>query len=274
MFMRLPINFCPTGMLPTKANTPHVPVSTAEIIEQTQDAYEQGISIVHLHARDHEQKPSWQPEIYRDIVEGVRKYCPGLVICLSTSGRDFPEFEKRSAAIELKPDMCSLTLSSLNFYRNASVNSPDMINQLLGKMIEYGVHPEFECFDLVMVHYGKYLMQKHELDGPCYWNLIFGNIAGMQATLSQLATSVGEIPPNHYLALGGIAKAQLAVTSTAVAMGLGVRNGLEDHIWFDKSNQLLATNRSLLGRVHQLIAINQKKLMKSKDIGLYNLKNG
>ncbi len=161
MFMRLPINFCPTGMLHTTANTPHVPVSTAEIIEQTQDAYEQGISIVHLHARDHEQKPSWQPEIYRDIVEGVRKYCPGLVICLSTSGRDFPEFEKRSAAIELKPDMCSLTLSSLNFYRNASVNSPDMINQLLGKMIEYGVHPEFECFDLVMVHYGKYLMQKH-----------------------------------------------------------------------------------------------------------------
>ncbi len=92
--------------------------------------------------------PSWKPEIYQEIFEGLRKHCPDLIICGSTSGRNFPEFDKRSAVIELKPDMCSLTLSSLNFVRQASVNDPDMITSLVKKMVEYGVVPELECFDL------------------------------------------------------------------------------------------------------------------------------
>jgi len=167
--------------------------------------------------------------------------------------------------------MCSLTLSSLNFYRNASVNSPDTINRLLEKMIKYGVHPEFECFDLGMINYGKHLIQKNSIKGSCYWNIIFGNIAGMQATLSQIATSVKEIPNDHHLAIGGIAKAQLPAISTAIAMGLGVRIGLEDNIWFDKKKKLLATNLSLLDRVHDLMEINQKALMRSEEMGLYNL---
>ena len=113
------INFVPTGMVPTKEMTPNVPISPAEIIEQTHEAYEVGITIAHLHARDKDGVPTWKPEVYKEIFEGVRKHCPDLVICGSTSGRNFPEFEKRSAVIELKPDMCSLTLSSLNFNSQA-----------------------------------------------------------------------------------------------------------------------------------------------------------
>ena len=108
--MKTIINFCPTGMVPTKAHTPHVPVSPEEIIEEVHQADELGITIAHLHAREDDGSPSWKPERYAQIVEGVRKHCPELVICLSTSGRNFPEFDKRSAVIELEPDMCSLTL--------------------------------------------------------------------------------------------------------------------------------------------------------------------
>lgn len=265
------INFCPTGMLPTKAVNRSVPISPAEIIEQTHEAYEIGITIAHLHARLENEKPTYLPAVYRDIIEGVRKHCPELIVCASTSGRDFPEFEKRSAVIELEPDMCSLTLSSLNFLRAASVNAPDMINALLDKMLDLGVHPEFECFGMGMINYGKTLLQARNIKRPVYWNLIFGNIAGLQPTLSQMGTAISEIPENHYLALGGIGAAQLPVNATAVANGLGVRIGLEDNIWYNKAQNEKATNITLLKRVHELMQINQQSLYQSRDLPLYNL---
>lgn len=153
-------------MVPTKAMTPNVPISPVEVIEQVQEAHELGITIAHVHAREKDGTPSWEPRIYQAIFEGVRKHCPGLVICASTSGRNFPEFEKRSAVIELMPDMCSLTLSSLNFAQHPSVNSPDMITGLLEKMNDFGVKPEFECFDLGMINFGKYLIKKGLAKGP------------------------------------------------------------------------------------------------------------
>ena len=149
------INFCPTGMVPTKDMTPFVPESPAEIIEQVHEAFELGITLTHLHARDDDGVPTWSKNIYAQIFEGVRKHCPGLIICGSTSGRNFPELEKRSALIELQPDMASLTLSSLNFSQAASCNPPHIITGLLAKMKEYGVHPEFEVFDLGMINFGK-----------------------------------------------------------------------------------------------------------------------
>ena len=118
MSSKIIINFCPTGMVPLKNHTPHVPISPMEIIEQTHEAYEIGITIAHLHAREEDGTPTYKKSIYQEIFEGVRKYCPDLIICGSSSGRNFPEFEKRSEVIELRPDMCSLTLSSLNFAKH------------------------------------------------------------------------------------------------------------------------------------------------------------
>lgn len=112
MKKKIVVNFCPTGMVPQKQDTPHVPISPQEIIEQTHEAYEIGVTIAHLHAREEDGIPSYKKSIYQEIFEGVRRHCPDLIICGSSSGRNFPEFEKRSEVIELKPDMCSLTLSS------------------------------------------------------------------------------------------------------------------------------------------------------------------
>ncbi|MDW3193277.1 MAG: 3-keto-5-aminohexanoate cleavage protein [Cytophagales bacterium] len=272
--MKTIINFCPTGMIPTKSQTECVPTSPDEIIEQTHEAYELGITIVHLHARDSNEVPTYKKSIYHKIIEGVRAHCPGLIICCSTSGRNYPSFEHRSEVIELQPDMCSLTLSSLNFIKTASVNSPTIIEQLLDMMIRYGVHPELECFDMGMINFGKYLIGKKELTGPCYWNLLFGNIAGLQASFSQIGTALAEVPDGHFIALAGLGSYQLQVNAYAVAAGLGVRVGLEDNIWFDKGKTLKATNLSLLQRIHTLMNIHEKKLMPSRELGLYNRKNG
>ena len=255
------------GMLPTKEVTPFVPVSPNEIIEQTHEAYEIGITIAHLHARDENQVGTYQKSIYQKIFEGVRKHCPDLVICGSSSGRNFNEFEKRSEVIELKPDMCSLTLSSLNFVKEASINAPDMIIQLAEKMKAYGVIPELECFDLGMINYGHYLINKGIIEGPFYWNLLFGNIAGFQANFNHIGTAIKEIPLDHHVVLAGLGEYQLPVNAAAIAMGYGVRVGIEDNIWFDQKKSVLATNSDLIKRTHQLIKLNQREFMPSSVFG-------
>lgn len=261
------INFCPTGMVPQKDQTPNVPISPQEIIEQTHEAYEVGITIAHLHARDEDGTPTYRKNVYREIFEGVRKHCPELIICGSSSGRNFPEFEKRSEVLELRPDMCSLTLSSLNFLRQASINSPDMITDLAVKMTENGVVPELECFDLGMINYAKYLIKKEILKGPFYWNLLFGNVAGFQPTLSQMGLVLQEIPKGDFVALAGLGEFQLRVNSIAIALGKGVRIGLEDNIWYDKNKTVKASNIALLNRVHELMLIHENELFPAVELG-------
>ena len=262
-------------MVPTREITPHVPISPQEIIEQTHEAYEVGITIAHLHAREVDGIPSWKPEIYQEIFEGVRKFCPDLIICGSTSGRNFPEFEKRAAVIELQPDMCSLTLSSLNFIKQASVNDPGMIKNLVQKMNDFGVVPELECFDLGMVNYGNYLINKKLVKGPFYWNLLFGNIAGFQASFTQIGAALNEIPSNHYISLAGLGTDQLRVNSIAIAMGYGARVGIEDNIWWDEKRTRHVKNIELIQRTHEMIKLNQKEFftpLELGSLGFYNRK--
>jgi 3-keto-5-aminohexanoate cleavage enzyme len=270
---KISINFCPTGMVPTKEMSPHVPISPQEIIEEVHQAYEIGITIAHLHARDINQSPTYRKSVYQEIFEGVRKHCPDLVICGSSSGRKDPEFEKRSEVIELKPDMCSLTLSSLNFTKQASLNSPDMIQKLAEKMNYFGVHPELECFDLGMINYGLYLIKKNIIEGPFYWNLLFGNIAGYQSNLNHISAAISELPVGHHISMGGLGDDQLKVNAIAIAYGCGVRIGIEDSIWWDYARTKLCTNIELVKRIHSLIQIHQHDWYKPNEfgkLGFYN----
>lgn len=271
---KLIINFTPTGMVPTKAMNPHVPVGVAEIVEQVHAACETGITLAHLHAREEaDGAPTYRKDVYARIVEGIRMHCPELVICLSLSGRNFNVFEKRSEAIEIRPDMGSLTLSSLNFPRQASVNDPDMIEQLTEKMNAYGVHPELEVFDLGMIHYAHYLIRKKLVQPPYYFNLIFGNLAGMQTDLAEIGLALKQLPPESVWALGGIGRQQLSANAIAMAAGGGVRVGLEDNLYFDRERQVLAQNETLLRRIHELAELLERPVMTPLEfgqLGFYN----
>jgi uncharacterized protein (DUF849 family) len=89
---KLIVNFTPTGMIPTKEMTPHVPVTVSEIVEDVHEAWEIGITTVHLHARDETTgEPTYRAELYGDIIAGIRKFAPELVIGVSLSGRNFKE---------------------------------------------------------------------------------------------------------------------------------------------------------------------------------------
>lgn len=248
------LNFTPTGMIPTKAMTPHVPIQPAEIVTQVDEAVKLGANMVHLHARDVDSgKPTYKKEIYAEIVSGVRSRHPALVICLSTSGRDFPGFKERSECLDLtgdlKPDMGSLTLSSLNFNTQASMNAPDMIKSLAKKMQDNGIKPELEVFDLGMINYAHYLISKGLITPPYYFNLILGNIACAQANLLSLGLMIKELPDDSVWSVGGIGDYQLKMNAISIVDGGGVRIGLEDNIYFDADRTQLATNLQLVERI-------------------------
>lgn len=278
--MNLIVNFTPTGMIPTKEMTRYVPVSVPEIIEDVYKAVEIGITMVHIHARDEKTgAPTYKAEVYGKIIEGIRSFSRDLVICVSLSGRGIKEFKQRSEPLnldgELKPDMGSLTLSSLNFNNTESMNSPDMIKALAATMKETGILPELEAFDTGMINYAKYLENKKLLIPPHYFNLLFGNIACAQADLAIAGLMVRELPPKSYWSFAGIGNAQLMINSIAIAAGGGVRVGLEDNIWFDKGRTRLASNSDLLERIHRISEANDRKIMPPSEFRqLINLKPG
>ncbi len=266
MSEKLVINFTPTGMIPTKKMTPHVPVTVPEIIEDVRMACDLGITMVHLHARDPESEiPTYRKEIYAEIIGGIREFAPDLVICVSLSGRNFNKLEERSDSLflegRLKPDMGSLTLSSLNFNSIASVNSPEMIQDLAGIMKERGIVPELEVFDSGMINYAGFLQKRNLISPPYYFNLLFGNIACAQANLLHTGVMMNDLPENSICSLAGIGNAQLMMNSLAIAIGAGVRVGLEDNIWYDDERTQLATNHSLLKRIHMLADAHAREIM-------------
>ena len=264
--MDLIINFTPTGMIPTKKMTPHVPVTITEIVEDVHKAVEIGLTMVHLHARDESTGvPTYKAKIYGDIIAGIRSFSKDLVICVSLSGRNFKEFEQRTEPLQLegdlKPDMGSLTLSSLNFNRVASMNTPDMIQSLALEMKSRGIIPELEAFDAGMINYAKYLEKKGMLQAPHYCNLLLGNIACAQADLLHAGIMIRDLPENTFWSLAGIGNVQLMMNSIGIAAGGGVRVGLEDNIWYEPQRKRLATNADLLRRIHNLAEANERKVM-------------
>jgi len=278
--MNLIVNLTPTGMIPTKEMTPHVPVSVQEIVEDVHESVELGITMLHLHARDAQTgEPTYRAEVYERLISSIRRFSKDLVIAVSLSGRNFKEFEKRAEPLTLegkvKPDMGSLTLSSVNFNKEASVNSPDMIQALAREMLSRNIMPELEAFDAGMINYAKYLERKGLLQPPHYFNLLLGNIACAQADLLHAGMMIRDLPPDSYWSLAGIGDAQLMMNSVAVAAGGGVRVGLEDNIWYDSGRTRLARNADLVRRIHRLAEHNERKVMTPGELRkLLNLEDG
>lgn len=257
-YPKLIINAAITGMVPKKSDTPHIPISVEEVIEDAIKCCRAGASIVHLHARDDKGEPTYEKEIYARMIKVIRQECPDLIICATTSGRVHNTLEKRSDVLDLegdvKPDMASLTMGSLNFPNQASVNTPDMIQGLALKMKEKGIIPEIEIFELGMINATKVFIKKGILTPPFYVNVLLGSLYSVPGTLFDLAHMVQSLPQDVTWAATGIGKFQLKINTAAILMGGHVRVGLEDNIFYDNDKRILATNEMLIDRVVRIAA--------------------
>jgi uncharacterized protein (DUF849 family) len=240
--------------------SPHVPLTHAEIIDDVARVLEQGVQMVHLHARDSAGLQTGDPEPYGRLIEAIRQLPGGrdAVLCVTTSGRKSADFELRARVLSLdgaaKPDMASLTLSSLNFVQSASINAPDTIRSLAARMQRQNIRPELEVFDLGMANFIKVLLKEGLLSAPLYVNVLLGNIAGAQADALHLAAILAALPDGCIVSVAGVGLCQLTANGLGLLLTDGVRVGLEDNLWFDTARSVKASNAALVERVLRLAA--------------------
>ena len=122
-----------TGSVPRKRDNPAVPTQPAEQIESTHAAFEAGASLVHIHVRDDEENPSSDPARFTAVQEGVRRHCPGMIVQFSTGGRG-RDPASRGNALELRPDMASLSTGSVNIPTIIYENSATLVADLATRM--------------------------------------------------------------------------------------------------------------------------------------------
>ncbi len=243
-------------MVPTRDRVPNVPVTPEQIVSDAARCHEAGAAIVHLHARDVDERPTWRRAVYADFIPRIREQCPGLVICVTTSGRNYSELEKRGDVLNLegdaKPDMASLTLGSLNFITGPSVNAPETIEALALAMRERGIKPELEIFDSGMAYVAEHLADRGVLEPPFYVNLMMGSLGTAPARAANLAALADALPAQTRWAAAGLGAFQLPMNAISVFMGGHVRTGLEDNPYYDYAARSPATNAALVARVAAL----------------------
>ena len=242
-----------TGSLPTKADNPAVPISLQEQIESTQSAFEAGATIAHCHVRNKDQTPSSDPEKFAALLEGLKEYCPGMVIQFSTGGRSGAGTE-RGRMLPLAPDMASLSVGSNNFPTRVYENPPDLVNWLASEMNKYRVTPEVEAFDLSHILTAIRMYDRNELYGKLYVQFVMGVKNAMPAdkeVFDLYVKFMNERAPEAEWCAAGIGANQIIVNEWAIAAGGHTRAGLEDNVRLDK-NTLAPSNAALIQRAAEI----------------------
>ncbi len=252
------INACLTGMVPTKKDNSFLPVTVKEIVKAALDTAKLGATIIHIHPRDESGKPTWEKEYFARIIGGIREKNDKLLISATTSGRYWQEFEKRSACLELKgdlkPDLASLTVGSMNFMHDESMSSPVMIERLAKKMQDNGIKVEFEIFEPGMLHKADFLLERGIIaDKKPYFNIFLGSLGTSPLEPTSLAAMLNLLPAGAIWAIAGIGRYQLDANVLGLTLGGNIRLGLEDNLFFDRKRTTLASNVTLLKRVVSLI---------------------
>ncbi|WP_322891887.1 MULTISPECIES: 3-keto-5-aminohexanoate cleavage protein [unclassified Yoonia] len=244
-----------TGSLPTKDNNPAVPITIAEQIESTQEAFEAGATIAHCHVRDEAGKPTSDPARFAQLKEGLEKHCPGMIIQLSTGGRSGSGRE-RGGMLPLAPDMASLSVGSNNFPTRVYENSPDLVDWLASEMIAHDVKPEIEAFDLGHIVQATRMAADGRLKGPLYVQFVMGVKNAMPADeviFDFYIETLKRLAPDAQWCAAGIGPAQFIINEWAIAKGGHTRTGLEDNVRLDRDT-LAPSNAALVKRAVDLCA--------------------
>ena len=242
-----------TGSVPTKKDSPAVPITVPEQIESTHAAYEAGAALVHVHVRNDDGTTTSDPEKFAQLLAGVRKHCPDMIVQFSTGGRSGTGKE-RGGMLHLKPEMASLTTGSVNFARMIYENHPTLIHDLASSMLAKDIKPEIEIFDLAMLYNAAKLAADGLLKPPVHVQFVLGIPGALPADREVLEFELKQLErmlPGATWTAAGIGRHQLTVNEWSLELGGHCRTGLEDNLRFDKE-RLASSNAELVKRVAEL----------------------
>lgn len=242
-----------TGSQPTKAQNPAVPISPAEQVESTHEAFEAGASLVHIHVRDDSGQSSSDEARFAVVQAGIRKHCPGMIVQFSTGGRG-RRADERGSSLQHRPDMASLATGSVNFATIIYENPPSLVDDLATTMLRQEVKPEVEIFDVAMLYNARNLVDRGLLKAPVHVQFVMGipnALPARERLLDFLIEELQDQLPGATWTAAAIGRHQLTANHWALQRGGHARTGLEDNVYFDKG-RLAASNAELVKRVADL----------------------
>ena len=249
-----------TGSVPTKANNPALPITVAEQVESTQEAFEAGASIVHAHVRNDDQTPTSDPERFAALKEGLQEHCPGMIIQFSTGGRSGAG-AARGGMLPLRPDMASLAVGSNNFPNRVYENPPDLVDWLAAEMIAHDIKPEIEAFDLSHIFKAREMADKGQLAGTPYVQFVMGVKNAMPVDREVFDFYVRTVQrlfgADAPWCAAGIGAGQILLNEWAIAAGGHARTGLEDNVRLDRE-RLAPSNAALVRRAVEICDRHQR----------------
>jgi uncharacterized protein (DUF849 family) len=235
-----------TGSLPKKKDNPAVPIGITEQVESTQEAFEAGATLVHLHVRNDDETPTSEPDRFARVLEGIREHCPGMITQISTGGRSGAGRE-RGAMLSLRPDMASLAVGSVNFPTRVYENAPELVDWLAAEMARYDVKPEIEAFDLSMIFQAAAMQQAGKIRGPLHVQFVMGVKNAMpvdREVFEFYVRTLHRLAPDATWTGAGIGRDQLTLVRWSLELGGHCRTGLEDNVRLDR--QTLAPSNAAL----------------------------
>jgi uncharacterized protein (DUF849 family) len=225
-------------------------VTPEEQVESTHEAFEAGATLVHVHVRNPDETPSSDPDLYGRVQEGVRKHCPGMIVQFSTGGRG-REQAQRGAMLDLKPDMASLATGSVNFPTGIYENPPDFVEGLAKRMLDNGVKPEIEVFDVAMLYNAATLVKKGLIGERPHVQFVLGvpnALPARRSIFDFLRTEIRDVLPGATWVAAGVGRYQWEVNQWCLETGGHCRTGLEDNLRI-APDRLAASNAELVRKI-------------------------
>lgn len=216
-----------------REHTPYVPYTPEEIAEEARKCRDAGACMAHVHGRLEDGTPTQDIETFGQILTKIRERSD-ILVQFSTGGAVGMTVAERVEAVELRPDMATLTTGTVNFGDDVFLNSWPMVQEIAAKLQEHGVRPEIEVFDTGMVDAAARLLKMGLVEGPLHYDFVLGVPGGMGARRENLEFLVSMLPEGSTWTVAGIGRHQLALAKIAIELGGHVRVGLEDNVYLSK----------------------------------------
>lgn len=217
----------------TRAQNPHVPYSAEEIASEAKRCADAGASIIHLHVRDAEGRPSQAEALFRAAIEAIRARCD-VVIQVSTGGAVGMALEERLGGLLCAPEMATLNCGSVNFGDDVFVNTlPDM-RQVAQRLTALRIVPELELYEVGHLDNARMLAREGLLTPPHFLQFVLGVPGAIGAREQVLRFFISELTPTDHWGVAAVGRHQFPMAELATKLGGHVRVGLEDNLYLER----------------------------------------
>ncbi len=270
-----------TGSIHTPSMSPYLPVTPDEIAEAAIGAAEAGAAILHLHARDPKDgRPTQDPAVFMKFLPRIKQATEAVVNITTGGGPTMTVNERMRPAAELKPEVASLNMGSMNFAlfpmlgrfndfkhdweRKHLEGSRDLvfkntfkdIERILGACRENATRFEFECYDIAHLYNLAHFLDRNLVEPPLFVQSVFGILGGIGThpeDLMHMRRTADRLFGDQYRwSILGAGRNQIPLATIGAAMGANVRVGLEDNLWLGPGT-LAESNAQQVTKIRQVL---------------------